>query len=166
MKRSGPNLPPGAAGADLDKVRHTILTNGALNAKIVGQSACKIAALAGVTVPEGTKVLIGEVESVELSEEFAHEKLSPVLAMYRARDIEDAFSKAERLIADGGYGHTASLYADTQKKPEVLDAFAARMKTCRIVVNTPSSQGGIDENLPHRCQYPLFPGRHRRPVQL
>ena len=132
-------------GADLDKVRHTILTNGALNAKIVGQSACKIAALAGVTVPEGTKVLIGEVESVELSEEFAHEKLSPVLAMYRAKDIEDAFSKAERLIADGGYGHTASLYADTQKKPEVLDAFAARMKTCRIVINTPSSQGGIGD---------------------
>ena len=137
-------------GADLDKVRHTILTNGALNAKIVGQSACKIAALAGVTVPEGTKVLIGEVESVELSEEFAHEKLSPVLAMYRAKDIEDAFSKAERLIADGGYGHTASLYADTQKKPEVLDAFAARMKTCRIVVNTPSSSWGgnsVSENV-------------------
>ena len=130
---------------ELDKVRHTILINGALNAKIVGQSACKIAALAGVTVPEGTKVLIGEVESVELSEEFAHEKLSPVLAMYRARDLEDAFSKADRLIADGGYGHTASLYADTQKKPEVLDAFASRMKTCRIVVNTPSSQGGIGD---------------------
>ena len=132
-------------GAELDKVRHTILINGALNAKIVGQSACKIAALAGVTVPEGTKVLIGEVESVALSEEFAHEKLSPVLAMYRAKDLEDAFNKADRLIADGGYGHTASLYADTQKKPEVLDAFAARMKTCRIVVNTPSSQGGIGD---------------------
>ena len=132
-------------GAELDKVRHTILINGALNAKIVGQSACKIAALAGVTVPEGTKVLIGEVESVALSEEFAHEKLSPVLAMYRAKDLEDAFNKADRLIADGGYGHTASLYADTQKKPEVLGAFAARMKTCRIVVNTPSSQGGIGD---------------------
>ena len=132
-------------GNELDKVRHTILINGALNAKIVGQSACKIASMAGVNVPEGTKILIGEVESVELSEEFAHEKLSPVLAMYKAKDLEDAFAKADRLIADGGYGHTASLYIDTKKKPEVLDAFAGRMKTCRIVVNTPSSQGGIGD---------------------
>ena len=132
-------------GEELNKVRHTILINGALNARIVGQSACRIAALAGVTVPEGTKILIGEVESVELSEEFAHEKLSPVLAMYRATDLEDAFSKADRLIADGGYGHTASLYVDTQKKPEVLEQFAARMKTCRVIVNTPSSQGGIGD---------------------
>ena len=132
-------------GEELNKVRHTILINGSLNAKIVGQSAAKIAELAGVTVPEGTKILIGEVESVDLSEEFAHEKLSPVLAMYRARDLEDAFAKADRLISDGGYGHTASLYADTTKRPEVLEAFAARMKTCRIVVNTPSSQGGIGD---------------------
>ena len=132
-------------GEELNKVRKTILINGALNAKIVGQSAYRIAELAGVTVPEGTKVLIGEVESVDISEEFAHEKLSPVLAMYRAQDLEDAFAKADRLIADGGYGHTASLYINTQKKQEVLDAFAARMKTCRIVVNTPSSQGGIGD---------------------
>ena len=132
-------------GEELNKVRKTILINGALNAKIVGQSAYRIAELAGVTVPEGTKVLIGEVESVDISEEFAHEKLSPVLAMYRAQDLEDAFAKADRLIADGGYGHTASLYINTQEKQEVLDAFAARMKTCRIVVNTPSSQGGIGD---------------------
>ena len=103
-------------GEELNKVRKTILINGALNAKIVGQSAYRIAELAGVTVPEGTKVLIGEVESVDISEEFAHEKLSPVLAMYRAQDLEDAFAKADRLIADGGYGHTASLYINTQKK--------------------------------------------------
>ncbi|MER2054155.1 MAG: bifunctional acetaldehyde-CoA/alcohol dehydrogenase [Clostridia bacterium] len=132
-------------GQDLNKVRKTILINGGLNAKIVGQSAYKIAQLAGVKVPEGTKVLIGEVESVELSEEFAHEKLSPVLAMYRAKDLEDAFAKADRLIADGGYGHTASLYINTQKKPDVLNDFAERMKTCRIVVNTPSSHGGIGD---------------------
>ena len=132
-------------GQDLNKVRKTILINGGLNAKIVGQSAYKIAQLSGVKVPEGTKVLIGEVESVELSEEFAHEKLSPVLAMYRAKDLEDAFAKADRLIADGGYGHTASLYVNTQKKPDVLNAFAERMKTCRIVVNTPSSHGGIGD---------------------
>ncbi len=132
-------------GYDLNKVRKTILINGALNAKIVGQSAYKIAQLSGATVPEGTKVLIGEVESVELSEEFAHEKLSPVLAMYRAKDLEDAFAKADRLIADGGYGHTASLYINTRTKPDVLNDFAERMKTCRIVVNTPSSQGGIGD---------------------
>ena len=132
-------------GDELNKVRRTIIINGALNAKIVGQSAYTIAQLSGVTVPEGTKILIGEVESVDLSEEFAHEKLSPVLAMYRARDLEDAFSKADRLIADGGYGHTASIYLNPQKKQDVLSSFAARMKTCRIVVNTPSSQGGIGD---------------------
>ena len=132
-------------GEELNKVRKTIIINGALNAKIVGQSAYRIAQLSGVTVPEGTKVLIGEVESVELSEEFAHEKLSPVLAMYRAKDIEGAFAKADRLIADGGYGHTASIYLNPQTRRDVLDAFASRMKTCRIVVNTPSSQGGIGD---------------------
>ena len=130
---------------ELSKVRKTILINGSLNARIVGQSACRIAELAGITVPEGTKILIGEVDSVDLSEEFAHEKLSPVLAMYRASDLADAFAKAERLIADGGYGHTASIYMDTRKKPEVLTEFAERMKTCRIVVNTPSSHGGIGD---------------------
>ena len=130
---------------ETEKVRKTIIINGALNAKIVGQKAAKIAALSGVTVPESTKILIGEVESVELSEEFAHEKLSPVLAMYRARDLEDAFQKAERLIADGGYGHTASLYTDAVSAREKIGEFAARMKTCRILVNTPSSQGGIGD---------------------
>ena len=130
---------------EIEKVRKTILINGALNAKIVGQKAAKIAELAGVTVPEGTKILIGEVESVELSEEFAHEKLSPVLAMYKANDIHDAFDKAEHLIADGGYGHTSSIYLNAVTEKEKLDEFAARMKTCRILVNTPSSQGGIGD---------------------
>ena len=131
--------------SETEKVRKTIIINGALNAKIVGQSAYSIAALAGVAVPEGTKILIGEVESVELSEEFAHEKLSPVLAMYRAEDIEDAFTKAERLIADGGYGHTSSIYLNAETEGDKLDRFAARMKTCRILVNTPSSHGGIGD---------------------
>ena len=130
---------------ELDKVRKTIIINGALNAKIVGQKAAKIAELSGVTVPAGTKILIGEVESVDLSEEFAHEKLSPVLAMYRAKDIHDAFSKAEQLVADGGYGHTSSIYLDAVNEKDKLDEFAARMKTCRILVNTPSSQGGIGD---------------------
>ena len=130
---------------ETEKVRKTILINGALNARIVGQRPVKIAALAGVTVPEGTKILIGEVESVELSEEFAHEKLSPVLAMYRAKDIEDAFQKAQRLIEDGGYGHTASIYLNEVTERAKLDEFAARMKTCRILLNTPSSQGGIGD---------------------
>ena len=130
---------------ETDRVRKTILINGALNAKIVGQSAARIAELAGVTVPENTKILIGEVSSVELSEEFAHEKLSPVLAMYRAADIQDAFGKAERLIADGGFGHTSSIYLNTLTEQAKLDEFAGRMKTCRILVNTPASQGGIGD---------------------
>ena len=130
---------------ELDKVRKTILINGSLNAKIVGQSAFKIAELSGVKVPEITKVLIGEVESVDLSEEFAHEKLSPVLAMYKAKDIEDAFDKAEHLIADGGYGHTSSIYLDAITQRDKLTEFQNRMKTCRILVNTPSSQGGIGD---------------------
>lgn len=130
---------------ETERVRKTIIINGALNAKIVGQKAAKIAELANVTVPEGTKILIGEVESVELSEEFAHEKLSPVLAMYKAKNIKDAFEKAEHLIADGGYGHTSSIYINEVTETEKLKEFAARMKTCRILVNTPSSQGGIGD---------------------
>ena len=130
---------------EAQRVRETILVNGVLNAKIVGQSAHTIASLAGVEVPETAKILIGEVDSVELSEAFAHEKLSPVLAMYRASDFEDALAKAERLIADGGYGHTASVYLNNVTQREKLDRFAARMKTCRILVNTPSSHGGIGD---------------------
>ena len=130
---------------ETNKVRKTVIINGALNAKIVGQTAKTIAELAGVHVPDGTKILIGEVESVEPTEEFAHEKLSPVLAMYKSKDTEDAFSKAERLIADGGYGHTSSIYLNPITEKEKLAEFASRMKTCRILVNTPSSQGGIGD---------------------
>ena len=130
---------------ETEKVRKTIIINGALNAKIVGQSAFHIAELAGVTVPESTKILIGEVESVDISEEFAHEKLSPVLAMYKAKDFADALDKAEHLIADGGYGHTSSVYLNAVTERAKLDEFAERMKTCRILVNTPSSQGGIGD---------------------
>ena len=131
--------------SETEKVRKTIIINNALNAKIVGQSAHTIAALAGVEVPAGTKILIGEVDSVELTEEFAHEKLSPVLAMYRAKDISDAFSKAEHLVADCGYGHTSSIYLNAVTEKDKLSEFAARMKTCRILVNTPSSHGGIGD---------------------
>ena len=130
---------------ETEKVRKTIIINGALNAKIVGQPAAKIAELAGVKVPEGTKILIGEVTSVDLSEEFAHEKLSPVLAMYKAENLNDAFEKAEHLIADGGYGHTSSIYLNEVTEREKISEFAARMKTCRILVNTPSSHGGIGD---------------------
>ncbi len=130
---------------ELNKVRKTIIINGSLNAKIVGQSAYKIAKLSGVEVPETAKVLIGEVQSVDLSEEFAHEKLSPVLAMYKFDTIEEAFNNAEQLIADGGYGHTSSIYINELTRKDVLDEFMERMKTCRIVVNTPSSQGGIGD---------------------
>ena len=130
---------------ELQKVRDTIIINGALNARIVGQSAHKIAALAGVDVPVDAKILIGEVESVELSEAFAHEKLSPVLAMYRAADFQDAMDKADTLVRDGGFGHTASIYVDTVNAADKLAAYTARMKACRIVVNTPSAHGGIGD---------------------
>lgn len=129
---------------ELDKVRKTILINGALNAKIVGQSAHTIAKLAGVNVPEATKILIGEVTSVDISEEFAHEKLSPVLAMYRAKDFDEALQKAAKLVADGGYGHTSSLYVSTTET-EKMHKHAEAMKTCRILINTPASQGGIGD---------------------
>ena len=128
-----------------EKVRKTILINGALNAKIVGQSAYKIAKLAGVDVPENTKILIGEVASVDISEEFAHEKLSPVLAMYYAKDFDEAIEKARRLIQDGGLGHTSSLYINTLTEKEKIEKFYNNMKTCRVLINTPSSQGGIGD---------------------
>ena len=128
-----------------DKVRKTIIINGALNAKIVGQSAHTIAKLAGVDVPESAKILIGEVESVDISEEFAHEKLSPVLAMYRAKDFADALNKAEKLIADGGFGHTSSIYLNENIAKDRFAEFCERMKTCRVLLNTPSSHGGIGD---------------------
>ena len=131
-------------GDELDKVRGIILVNGALNAKIVGQSAHTIAALAGVEVPVEAKVLIGEIESTDPSEPFAHEKLSTVLSMYKAADFDEALRKAERLVADGGYGHTSSLYIDLREK-EKMARHADVMKTCRILVNTPASQGGIGD---------------------
>lgn len=130
---------------ETDKVRKTIIINGSLNAKIVGQSAYTIAKLAGVEVPEKAKILIGEVTSVNLDEEFAHEKLSPVLAMYRAKNFEDAVAKAEHLVADGGYGHTSSLYINEVTEKEKVARFTAAMKTCRILINTPSAQGGIGD---------------------
>ena len=130
---------------ETEKVRKTILINGALNAKIVGQSAHTIASLAGVDVPVDTKIIIGEVDSVDIAEEFAHEKLSPVLAFYKAEDFEDALNKAEHLVADGGYGHTSSLYCNAVTEKDKIDEFAKRMKTCRILVNTPSSHGGIGD---------------------
>ena len=130
---------------EADLVRKTIIINGSLNAKIVGQSAKKIAELAGVKVPDSTKILIGEVESVEQSEEFAHEKLSPVLAMYKADDFDDALDKADRLVQDGGFGHTSSLYVNVTTSKDKINKFGERMKTCRILVNTPSSQGGIGD---------------------
>ncbi|NLL73338.1 MAG: bifunctional acetaldehyde-CoA/alcohol dehydrogenase [Clostridiales bacterium] len=129
---------------EIDKVRKTIIINGSLNNKIVGQSAYNIAKLAGIEVPEDTRVLIGEVESVHISEEFAHEKLSPVLALYRAKTYDEAIEKAEQLVADGGYGHTASIYVNINEK-EKLDKFTQAMKTCRILVNTPAAHGGIGD---------------------
>lgn len=130
---------------ECDKVRKTIIINGALNAKIVGQKAAKIAELSGFTVPESTKILIGEVENVHIDEAFAHEKLSPVLAMYRASDFDDAVAKAEQLIEDGGLGHTSSLYINQLTEKAKIEKWEAKMKTCRMLINTPSSQGGIGD---------------------
>ena len=130
---------------ETEKVRKTIIINGSLNAKIVGQSAFRIAELAGVKVPENTKILIGEVTSVDISEEFAHEKLSPVLAMYKAKDFDDALNKADRLVRDGGIGHTSSLYCNVTTEKEKIEKFENTMKTCRILINTPSSHGGIGD---------------------
>ncbi len=131
-------------GAELDKVRETVIINGSVNAKIVGQSAYTIAQIAGVEVPKSTKILIGEATSVEPSEAMAHEKLSPVLGMYKAKTFDEAISKAERLVADGGYGHTSSLYVDVNETEKIQKHYEA-MKTCRVLINTPSSQGGIGD---------------------
>ena len=131
-------------GKELDAVRKTIIINGALNSKIPGKSAYEIAKLAGVDVPENTKILIGEVESVDISEEFAHEKLSPVLAMYRAKTFDEALEKAAQLVADGGYGHTSSLFIDPAETEKIRKHYEA-MKTCRVLINTPSSHGGIGD---------------------
>ena len=130
---------------ETEKLRNTIIINGALNARIVGQTAHTIAKLAEIEVPEETKILIGEVESVEKTEAFAHEKLSPVLGFYKAQDFDDAIAKAERLVEDGGFGHTSSVYLNTLTEQEKLEKFYNKMKTCRVLVNTPSAQGGIGD---------------------
>lgn len=130
---------------EIDSVRKTILINGSLNAKIVGQKATKIAEMSGIKVPENSRVLVGEVTSVDSSEEFAHEKLSPVLAMYKAETFEDALAKATKLVTDGGYGHTSVIYLNEVSDKERLSVFENTMKTCRILVNTPASQGGIGD---------------------
>lgn len=131
--------------SEIDKVREVILINGSLNANIVGQSACKIAQMAGLQVPEITKVLIGEVESVELEEPFSHEKLSPILAMYKVKNFDEALRKAVRLIELGGFGHTSVLYTDQIKSKERVAKFSAAMKTGRTIINMPASQGAIGD---------------------
>ena len=127
-------------------IRKTMLINGALNAKIVGQRPVTIAKLAGFEIPDDVKVIVGEVESTSVEEAFAHEKLTTILAMYKADSFEDATNKAEELLNNaGGLGHTSSLWIDNTKEREKLMTFADRMKTCRILVNTPSSLGGIGD---------------------
>lgn len=130
---------------ETEAVRKILLKDGVLNGAVVGQTAVKIAELAGLTIPQDTKVLIGTVTDATPSEPFAHEKLSPVLTLYKTTDFEDALSKAERLIEDGGYGHTASIFIDTKKQQERYAQFCVRMKACRLVVNTPSSHGGVGD---------------------
>ena len=133
-------------GEEIDKVRSIILNEkGGLNADMVGQSAYKIAKMAGVNVPESAKVLVGEVTSVELEEPFSHEKLSPVLAMYKAASFEEALDKADRLIELGGMGHTSILYTDQVKNRDRVLTFGERMKTARTLINMPAAQGAIGD---------------------
>ncbi|WP_066894146.1 bifunctional acetaldehyde-CoA/alcohol dehydrogenase [Clostridium nigeriense] len=133
-------------GEEVDKVRKVILNEkGGLNANIVGQSACKIAEMAGVKVEASAKVLIGEVESVELEEPFSHEKLSPILAMYKVKSYEEALEKAGRLIELGGMGHTSILYTDQLKSRDRILQFGEKMKTARTLINMPASQGAIGD---------------------
>ncbi len=130
---------------EIEKVRNVILINGVLNAKIVGQKPCNIAKIAGFEVDENVKVLIGEVSEIKDEEAFAHEKLSPILAMYKAKDFDDAVKKAKALVECGGIGHTCSIYVDNIREREKLNKFQSVMKTCRVMVNTPSAQGGIGD---------------------
>lgn len=128
-----------------DKIRNIMIKNNRLNAGIVGQTAYSIAKMAGFEVPEDTKILIGEVTRYDLSEPFAGEKLSPILAMYKYDDFDTALEIADHLVKDGGYGHTSSIYLDESSESDKLERFADKMKTCRILVNTPASQGGIGD---------------------
>lgn len=130
---------------EIDAMRKVILIDGNLNANIVGQPAYKIAAMAGITVPEETKVLIGEVTSVELEEPFSHEKLSPVLAMYKVKSFDEALEKAARLVELGGLGHTSVLYTNQETQKDRIARFGARMKTGRTIINMPSSHGAIGD---------------------
>ena len=130
---------------EAEEMRKNIIINHSLNAKIVGQSANVIAKMSNINVPENTKVLIGEIGSTDVNEAFAHEKLCPILTMYRAKDFLDAVDKAEQLIAAGGYGHTSSIYLDPITQKEKIDIFSSRMKTCRILINTPSAHGGLGD---------------------
>lgn len=130
---------------ETEKVRKCIMKNGNINAAIVGQSAYTIATLSEITVPKETKVLIGEVTRIELDEPFAHEKLSPVLAMYHATDFNDALNKADELVRLGGFGHTSVLYTDQMKSRDRIAAFGNKMKTGRTIINMPSSQGAIGD---------------------
>ena len=131
---------------EADKLRATMLINGALNAKIVGQRPVTIAKMAGFEVPESTKVLIGEATSTDNSEAFGHEKLTTILGMYRSRDFDDALNIAEALLVNnGGLGHTSSLWIDELGERGKLAKFADRMNACRLLVNTPSSLGGIGD---------------------
>ena len=130
---------------ELIKVKNNIIIDGSVNPKIVGQSAFDIANICNIKVKPETKILIGEVEDASVKEAFAHEKLSPVLAMYKAKDFTEAKLLAQKLIAIGGLGHTSSLYIDASKEQDKIADFSNSMKTCRILINTPSSQGGIGD---------------------
>lgn len=129
-----------------DMIRKVMLINGALNAKIVGQRPYQIAKMAGFEIPESVKVIIGEATSLEPEEAFGHEKLTTILGMYKSNNFDEAIDMAETLLNNnGGLGHTAVLWIDNNKERAKLDKWAERMKACRLIVNTPSSLGGIGD---------------------
>ena len=132
--------------ADADKVRKVLLIDGALNAKIVGQPATAIAEMAGVKVPADTKILVGEgIGEVSYDDEFAHEKLSPTLGMFRASSFENAVEQAEKMVEIGGIGHTSGLYTNQDINADRIRYFGDKMKTARILVNIPTTHGGIGD---------------------
>ncbi len=129
---------------EADKLAKIILTPKGVNANIVGQSACKIAEIAGLKVPAGTKILLTEQTDYSADNPYAHEKLSPILTMYQAKNFNEATDIALALVHLGGLGHTSVLYTDNRTS-ERIDFYANKMPTGRVLINTPSSQGGIGD---------------------
>ncbi len=130
---------------EIEKMRKVMIKNGTVNPEIVGQSSAKIAKTAGIQIPDNTKIIIGEIDKYDENDPFSYEKLSVVLAMYKSNSFDNSVELAQKLINSGGLGHTSAVYLDENTCKDKLDKFSSAMQTCRIVVNSPSSQGGIGD---------------------